>query len=95
VDLLVEIENSGLVESRTVSHGRYGYGNEYKLKTSPDLIGPMISEEWWDGQVKLKAIEDAQKELEKQIQARSRKNPFRNAYQNIMKAESFIKKYGK
>jgi hypothetical protein len=55
----------------------------------------MISEEWWDGQVKLKAIEDAQKNLEKQIQARARKNPFRNAYQNIMKADSFIKKYGK
>jgi archaeal cell division control protein 6 len=91
VDLLVEIENSGLVESRTISRGRYGYGNEYKLRTSPDLIGPMISEEWWKGQVKLKTAMDATEDLEKQIQARSKNNPFGNVYKNIMKADALIK----
>lgn len=95
VDLLVEIENSGLVESRTVSHGRYGYGNEYKLKASPDLVGPMISAEWWSGQVKLKATEDATKELQKQIEARNKRNPFRRAYLNLLGTDALLKKYQK
>jgi archaeal cell division control protein 6 len=31
VDLLVELENTGLVVSRTLSRGRHGYGTEYRL----------------------------------------------------------------
>jgi archaeal cell division control protein 6 len=95
VDLLVEIENSGLVESRTISRGRYGYGNEYKLRTSPDLIGPIVSEEWWNGQVDLKVRRDAVEDLKKQIETRSKNNPFRNVYKNMMKADALMKKYGK
>ena len=59
----MEIENSGLVKSKTISRGRYGYGNEYKLKALPDLVGPLISEEWWNGAVRAKATDDAHREL--------------------------------
>jgi len=58
VDLLVEIENSGLVDSRTISKGRHGYGNEYKLKLSPNLVGPNVDEKWWKGILERKTIQD-------------------------------------
>jgi cell division control protein 6 len=51
VDLLVEIKNSGLVESRTLSKGRGGYGTEYKLKLSPEMVGPFVGKKWWDNLV--------------------------------------------
>jgi len=56
VDLLVEVENSGLVASRTLSRGRHGYGTEYKLKLSPDMVGPFISSssKWWESVVEEK-----------------------------------------
>ena len=49
VDLLVELENTGLVVSRTLSRGRHGYGTEYKLKVSPYMIGPFVGKKWWEG----------------------------------------------
>jgi len=58
VDLLVEIENSGLVISRTISRGRKGYGNEFKLKLSPNMVGSYVSDEWWKSVVRRKATED-------------------------------------
>ncbi len=58
VDLLVEIENSGLVDSRTISKGRRGYGNEYKLKLSPKLVGPYVGEKWWKSILERKTIQD-------------------------------------
>lgn len=58
VDLLVELKNTGLVASQTLSRGRHGYGTEYKLKLSPDMVGPSIGKEWWESQVKNKALED-------------------------------------
>ena len=50
-DLLVELENSGLVVSRAYSRGRNGYGKEYKLKVSPDLVGPALDKNWFDSLV--------------------------------------------
>lgn len=47
-DLLIEIENSGLVVSRTISRGRYGFGREYRLVIAPKLVGPLISKDWWE-----------------------------------------------
>jgi len=58
VDLIVEIENSGLVDSKTISKGRGGYGNEYKLKLSPNLVGPSVDEKWWKGILERKTIQD-------------------------------------
>ena len=67
-DLLVELENSGLVVSRTVSRGRQGYGKEYKLKVSPELVGPQLDKTWWEATIeekkKSEALDDALKKLE-------------------------------
>jgi cell division control protein 6 len=67
VDLLVELENTGLVTSRTLSRGRHGYGTEYKLKLSPDMVGPVIGKEWWENLIKMKENKEKMKELEKDI----------------------------
>lgn len=53
-DLLTELENSGLVVSQTSSKGRHGYGTQYKLVVPPEMIGPVISKEWWEDTVKRK-----------------------------------------
>lgn len=48
-EILNDIENTGMVESQKHSRGRHGYGKQYKLAFSPDLIGPAIDAKWWDG----------------------------------------------
>ena len=53
-DLLVELENTGLVISETRSRGRQGYGTSYKLTVMPELVGDIIGEEWWKSIVELK-----------------------------------------
>lgn len=47
-DLLKDLENMGIVISRTGSKGRYGYGNEYKLTLPAEIIGPYCIIGWWD-----------------------------------------------
>lgn len=66
VDLLVEVKNSGLIVSRTISKGRYGYGKEYKLKLSPEMVGPIVSEEWWQ-RMELKKATQNQREHTRNI----------------------------
>ena len=53
-DLLTDLENTGLVVSQTSSKGRHGYGSQYKLVVSPEIVGRTVSEEWWNGIVKAK-----------------------------------------
>ena len=72
-DLLVELENSGLVVSRAYSRGRHGYGKEYKLKVSPDLVGPAVDKEYFDSLVKNKVIMDKTKEIQKEMKSLGRK----------------------
>jgi len=72
-DLLVELENSGLVVSRAYSKGRNGYGKEYKLTVSPDLVGPAVSKDYFDSLVKRKAQLDGAKEYEKTMKSLGRK----------------------
>jgi len=66
-DLLVEIKNSGLVESRTISKGRGGYGTEYKLKISPDMVGPQVNEKWWNELVSNKKAHKADVKYRKSL----------------------------
>lgn len=66
-DLLVEIKNSGLVESRTISKGRGGYGTEYKLKISPDMVGPQVNEKWWNELVSNKKAHEADVKYRKSL----------------------------
>lgn len=71
-ELLTDLANSGLVSSQTISHGRKGYGNQYKLTISPEMAGPAISKQWWEQAVKNKikqkedeALSDAMHNLDK------------------------------
>ena len=64
-DLLVELENSGMLVSRAYSRGRGGYGKEYKLKIDPSLVGPSVDPEFYDSLVKKKAAADMRENLQK------------------------------
>lgn len=46
-DLLVELQNTGLVTGQTRSQGRHGYGTQYKLLYSPDVVGKTCFPKWW------------------------------------------------
>lgn len=77
-DLLVELENSGLLVSRAYSRGRHGYGKEYKLKVSPDLIGNSIDKDWFSGIIHKKQSLDRIKELQKTMSSRRSARMFGN-----------------
>lgn len=72
VDLLVELKNSGLVNSQTISKGRHGYGTQYRLRFSPEMIGPLVSEEWW------KATLESKRKHEQRIEQFNAPSPFPN-----------------
>ncbi|MDR3782818.1 MAG: AAA family ATPase [Candidatus Nitrosotalea sp.] len=46
-ELLSDLENTGLVISQTGSRGRHGYGTQYKLAVSPEMIGRNVDDKWW------------------------------------------------
>ncbi len=52
--LLTELENAGLVVSKTGSKGRHGFGTQYKLAISPEMVGNTISGEVWKDVVRRK-----------------------------------------
>jgi cell division control protein 6 len=83
-DLLVELENTGILVSRDYSRGRGGYGKEYKLKVDPGVIGPSVSEEFYDSQVKRRAAVDRLKEHQKLLKSRGKHN-FANMYSKLLK----------
>ena len=58
-ELLTELQNSGLALSQTSSKGRHGYGTQYKLTISPEIIGQSCFSEWWTDLVKLKTKHEA------------------------------------
>ena len=57
-EILNDIENTGLAVSQTSSHGRHGYGTQYKLAISPDVIGMAAFPDWWKDIVKTKVKHD-------------------------------------
>ena len=85
-DLLVELKNTGLISSRTISRGRAGYGTEYRLCFAPHMIGPYVGKEWWDGVIKTKEAKDALDEI-----TQMRKSRFGKRRTNI---DYLLKKYG-
>ena len=69
VDLSVELVNTGLLSSRTISRGREGYGTEYTLLMSLDLVGPTIDESWWKSQIENKESQDLLDDLQKNFRS--------------------------
>jgi len=83
-DLLVELENTGILVSRAYSRGRGGYGKEYKLKVDPGIVGPSVSEEFYDSQIRRRAKEDNIREYQKLLKSRGR-HSFANIYSGLLK----------
>ena len=59
-DILVELDDAGLLVSRAYSRGRNGYGKEYKLKIGPELVGPAVDKKFYDSLVEQKNQIDGQ-----------------------------------
>jgi len=53
-DLLAELDNTGIIVSKTRSSGRHGYHNFYKLTYDYRLVGLHINKRWWDAQLEEK-----------------------------------------
>lgn len=64
-ELLIELENTGLVVSQTGSKGRHGYGTQYKLVVSPDMVGKTAFADWWNNLVEAKIKHDQNVEYQK------------------------------
>ncbi|MGI0049565.1 MAG: Cdc6/Cdc18 family protein, partial [Nitrososphaera sp.] len=73
-ELLIELENSGFAVSQTSSKGRHGYGTQYRLTVSPEIVGRAISKEWWDGVVASKKVADGLEELKKSFHGLSKRS---------------------
>ncbi len=48
-EILVDLANTGIALSNTSSKGRGGYGTQYKLTVSPEMVGNTCFAEWWAG----------------------------------------------
>lgn len=75
-ELLTELENTGLAVSQTSSKGRHGYGTQYKLAVSPEIIGGAISKDYWNAVILRKKSLDGIKKLEEGIRRFGRRSRF-------------------
>ncbi|MEX2191972.1 MAG: AAA family ATPase [Nitrosarchaeum sp.] len=50
-ELLNDLENSGLLVSKTGSKGHKGYKSEFALVVDPEIVGELIAKEWWEKNV--------------------------------------------
>lgn len=66
-ELFTELQNTGLVMSQTSSKGRHGYGTQYKLAVSPEMVGMTAFPEWWKSVEKAKINHDQNVEHQKSI----------------------------
>ena len=82
-DLLVELENSGMLVSRAYSCGRNGYGKEYKLKVDPSLLGPSVGDEFYENIIKIKIAKDELKEIKKLYKPRKLGRGFYNIFKDF------------
>jgi len=84
-DLLVELENSGLLVSRAYSRGRHGYGREYKLKISPELVGKAVNEEFLNSLIEQKKKRQRIKKLEDSMKSMGKRPRLFNWRSNLFK----------
>jgi cell division control protein 6 len=68
-DLLVELENLGVLRSHNYSKGRYGYGKEYKLEVDPNIVGPSVGKEFFESVVQIKEQKDKQRDYQKYLKS--------------------------
>jgi cell division control protein 6 len=70
-EIIREIENTGLLVSQESSRGRHGYGKQYKLTISHNVVGKKIDASWWTGLIKTKEMHDELMNHIEKSQARS------------------------
>lgn len=79
-ELLNDLENSGLLVSKTGSKGHKGYKSEYSLVVDPEIIGELLAKEWWnENVVKPKAA------MDKADLSVVRGDPYFNQYKKMKK----------
>jgi len=80
-ELLNDLENSGLLVSKTGSKGQKGYSSEFQLVVDPQIVGEIINKTWWT-----ENVVKPKKTFDKLDDAKLTKNsPYFNAYQQIKK----------
>jgi len=79
-ELLVELENTGLVVSQTGSKGRHGYGSQYKLLQAPEIVGKACFSKWWYEIEKGKLEHDFSEKRQEASKSFMRRSSFRNAF---------------
>ncbi len=79
--MLKDLENTGLVISKTGSKGQKGYSSEFQIVVDPGIIGEIINKEWWE-KVVVKPKEDLDELKSMNI---TRNNPQYRMYQQIKK----------
>ena len=86
-EMLVELVNSGIAVSQTISKGRHGYGSQFKLTVDPTLIGNSCFPDWWPSIVEFKQKKEAAAQASKQLKSlysgRRRSSLFGNLYRNL------------
>lgn len=87
-DLLVELEDTGLVVSKNVSKGRYGYSTKYKLTMPPELVGPLIGKDWWEAVLAQKKSIEELNELAKRRTSLYRMPRMPKSLLNMFKSEA-------
>jgi len=82
-EMLVELVNSGIAVSQTISKGRHGYGSQFKLTSDPELIGNACFSDWWSSLVKTKTSHDASKKSQNFLSFGKRKSGLSNLYKTM------------
>jgi len=79
-EMLVELVNSGIAVSQTISKGRHGYGSQFKLTVDPELIGNTCFSDWWSNLVKVKTSHNASKKSQDLLSFGKRTSGLSNWY---------------
>lgn len=77
--LLMDLKNTGILESHTGSKGRGGYGTQFKPTVAPEIIGRTCFSDWWESVVKSKEFIHETEKLRSIYTKRGRKNGLWNS----------------
>jgi len=79
-EMLVELVNSGIAVSQTISKGRHGYGSQFKLTVDPELIGNTCFSDLWSSLVKIKTSHESSQKSQDFLSFGKRKPGISNLY---------------
>ena len=94
-DLLADLENTGIIISKTRSKGRHGFHNFYKLTYDYRLVGYMIDANWWCSQMDEKAKDEIWEQTRKNALKDPRKEEMIKYRLALARRKYFDRVYGK